>query len=72
MPTRATWLASTPKCDHLRGGFGHRIPCDLLLRWVSLSDGDGIWCCKLHGPMMSGMDAAMRAGYISVVHSEAA
>jgi hypothetical protein len=30
----------------------------------------GVWICPKHGAMLNGMDAALRAGYISCIHVE--
>lgn len=41
------------------------------MRWVTLTDPfDGVWQCAVHGPLLSGMDAALRAGFISRIHVE--
>lgn len=42
------------------------------MRWVQVPDDtyDGVWCCRVHGPMLNGVDAALRAGYISYVYIE--
>jgi hypothetical protein len=71
MPTRADIEASTPRCDRLKGPLAARGPCGKPLRWVHLRDpGDGMWVCGAHGPMLSGTDAALRAGYIAYVAVE--
>lgn len=73
MPTRADWLAATPKCSTMRGPLSDRIPCGLALRWEPLADPtQGVWCCKLHGPVLDGVDAALRAGFLSYVYVEEA
>lgn len=67
-----TWLASTPKCHVERGPHSDRIPCGLPLRWeMAKTPEDGLWWCRLHGPVLDGVDAALRAGYLSFVYVEA-
>jgi hypothetical protein len=45
-------------------------PCAQLLDWVTAGPAtqtrahtDGVWCCPLHGPMLTGREAAERAGW---------
>lgn len=68
MPTRADWLAATPKCERLHGPLSRRVPCDKPLAWVYMQDDstNGAWCCGVHGPMLSGFEAAVRAGFLHV------
>jgi hypothetical protein len=73
MPTRATWLASVPKCDRLCGSLAARGACGRPMRWQTLTDPqEGVWVCQVHGPMLSGLDAAMRAGFVSWIRVEEA
>lgn len=67
MPTRGDWMAATPKCDRVAGQTGMQVgPCCRPLRWVQVP-GAGAWYCVLHGPVLSGRDAAARAGFVMVV-----
>jgi hypothetical protein len=71
MPTLADMEAAKPKCDRLCGSLAARGACGKPMRWQTLTDPqDGVWVCVAHGPMMSGLDAAMRAGYISYIYVE--
>jgi hypothetical protein len=71
MPTLADMEASVPRCDRLCGTLAARGPCGRPMRWQTLTDPhDGVWICILHGPMLSGVDAALRAGYIPWVRVE--
>jgi hypothetical protein len=71
MPTLADMEAAKPKCDRLCGSLAARGACGRPMRWTVLtSPTDGVWSCLLHGPILSGLDAALRAGYISYIYVE--
>jgi hypothetical protein len=71
MPSRADILASTPSCDRLCGPLQARGACGKPMRWVTATDPqEGLWCCRVHGPILSGVDAALRAGFISYIYVE--
>jgi hypothetical protein len=84
MPTRSDWIAATPRCTTTTGPLNTPRLCDQRLRWADRALGlamprnedymDGSWCCSRHGAVMSGTDAAMRAGFLAyvMVESEAA
>jgi hypothetical protein len=74
MPTLADMEAAVPKCDRPCGALAMRGACGQSMRWVTLtSPTDGNWVCAMHGPMLSGEDAAIRAGFRPyVAESEAA
>jgi|GEM_PF-3619855 hypothetical protein len=68
--TRADWQAATPKCPGRPTHAGLSL-CGRPLEWTTEpvadvwaalfhSDGDGLWCCPRHGPMLSGLEAAER------------
>jgi hypothetical protein len=67
--TRADWEAATPKCHGLGGQ-----TCMRLLTWTPARSAeprasrthreiDGVWCCPVHGPMLTGRQAAERSGW---------
>jgi hypothetical protein len=71
--TRADWQAATPKCPGCPTNIGQGT-CGLALEWttvpspgagwaVALADREGIWECLQHGPMLTGYEAAERAGW---------
>ena len=71
--TRADWQAATPKCPGRPTNVGPRT-CARLLEWttapisdawasIAFGDADGVWCCPSHGPMLTGQQAAERAGW---------
>jgi hypothetical protein len=71
--TRADWEAATPKCFEGAGG----APCGRPLEWTTVpsavtSDRDGLWCCAFHGPMLTGLEAAERAGWAPPSSADAA
>ena len=75
MPSLATLQASVPRCDRVTNQMstGPLRACDKPLRWYAATDPmDGVWTCPEHGPMMDGVDAALRAGFLSVVVVEPA
>jgi hypothetical protein len=41
------------------------IPAPAAGAWTSRADteSDGVWCCAVHGPMLTGRQAAERAGW---------
>lgn len=68
---RADWEAATPKCPGRPTNVGHSM-CGESLEWTTspaadgwvtlvLPSADGLWCCPLHGPMLSGREAAERS-----------
>jgi hypothetical protein len=61
--TRADWQAATPKCPGTPSNIRLQ-GCARLLEWTTtpLSD-EGIWCCPFHGQMLTGREAAERAGW---------
>ena len=72
MPSLADMQAAIPRCDRLTGAPGSdRHSCLRPLRWSGqyplVGESYGSWVCPKHGPMMSGADAALRAGYISMI-----
>ena len=60
--TRADWDAATPKCPGRPTNFGPQT-CARPLEWATVSIGDGVWCCPQHGPVLTGHEAAERAGW---------
>jgi hypothetical protein len=68
--TRSDWEAATPKCPGRPANVGRRA-CARLLDWTTaplagehaIDDLDGVWCCPQHGPMLTGREAAGRAGW---------
>lgn len=62
MPSRCDMEAAVPKCDRPVGLYAKVRPCAKPLRWHEIS-GQGKWVCPVHGPVMSGLEAAVRAGY---------
>jgi hypothetical protein len=65
---RAVWEASLPKCPKGQGAglpiCGEPLHWD---RWEVLGPGDvGQWVCPAHGPMLTGVEAARRAGFVAM------
>ena len=67
--TRSDWEAATPKCPGVPANIG-RQTCGRGLDWTTapvtrdgIDDEDGVWCCAQHGPMLTGREAAGRAGW---------
>ena len=69
--TRADWGAATPKCPGRPANVGGWT-CGRALEWAVVApprpwsagtDEDGMWCCPEHGPMLTGCEAAGRAGW---------
>ena len=62
---RSTWLASSPMCDRALTVIGDssRPQCARPMWWAQIAEEHGKWCCPLHGPQLTGSEAAERAGF---------
>jgi hypothetical protein len=79
MPSLKDMQVAIPRCDRLTraGTSSEYTACLRPMRWTGIYTAPkpyGSWICVLHGPIMDGEEAAMRAGYLSriTVESEAA
>lgn len=73
MPSRAILESARPACDKLCGPLSERHGCGRPMRWFDNAyeiwiplESDrlaGHWVCPRHGNVLSGLEAAVRAGY---------
>lgn len=64
MPSRSDWLAASPKCDRTAGSMTTAPICAKPLAWHGEADWmHGRWVCPRHGPVLSGEEASVRAGF---------
>lgn len=66
MPTLASVQDATPKCDLIAGRGNMIRPCWQPLRFAVVP-GASCWFCPVHGPIMSGREAAVRAGFAAEI-----
>lgn len=73
MPTRAFIDAARPRCDRICGPLSERTICGKPMAWYSNAERlrhpreqdwlTGKWVCPKHAAVLSGVEAAERAGY---------